>query len=135
MIGSFWITGIFAHVPAVGIPEGIEASSPDDAPLSCDPEEEPLPELDELPLLLPEEEEDDELPPLEEPLLEPELPDDDPLPLPDASVSLEVEPSSDVGPLPTDPVVEEESHEALKAIPANAANPAERKTVALMLSS
>jgi hypothetical protein len=143
MIGSFLITGILEHVPAVGMPDGIEASLPDGPPSLSPPEEDPLPVPDELPLLLPPllpEDElppllppplfPDELPPLEAPLLEPELPDAGPEP----SELLGADPSSDVPPAPPG-VAGDVLHDALDTSPTNAASPVERTTLVLMMSS
>jgi hypothetical protein len=117
MIGSPLITGIFAQEPADGIPEGIDASAPDEPPSgdpeedppSWDPDEDPASVPEELPLVLP----DDELPPLEEPLL-----DVDPLPEEELGAA--------------GPVSEVDPHEAKHATPTNVASAVERTTSDLM---
>jgi hypothetical protein len=120
MIGSPLMTGIVEQVPAVGIPGGIEASPPEDAPPPSSPEEEPLPlpeEVDPLPDV-------DVLAPELEPLVDDPLPDDvDPLPeevpplalvpCPEEDPPLEVEPLPDEEVDP-DPVLEVEPHDALR---------------------
>jgi hypothetical protein len=138
MIGSFLITGILEHVPAVGMPGGIEASLPDGPPSVAPPEEDPLPAPEELPLplppLLPEDELPpllpEELPPLEEPLLDPELPDAGPAP----SEPFGADPSSEVPPVPPG-LAGDVLHDALDTNPTNAANPVESTTLVLMISS
>ena len=121
IIGSPFRTGIGAQVPAVGIPEGIEASSL--PPLSSAPEEEP-PLLE---LAAPE----DPLPLPELPLLEPELELlDDPLPDDPVAPDDELEdPPLDVDPLPEeppDPSEGAESQAALQIVPRSATTPTVR---------
>lgn len=132
MIGSPWMTGILAHVPALGIPDGIEPSIPPDE-ASVAPEEEPEedPEEDEPPappLLLP-------AAPLDEPLLAPELdPEPDPDPLPDP-LALGAEPSFESPPLPDGqpgPEFELEPHEAFSVQPRRAMKPIETSPLALI---
>jgi hypothetical protein len=130
MIGSPWTTGIFAHVPALGMPEGIEPSLPPEE-ASVAPEDEPDEDPDEAPEELPL------LPPAppEEPLLDPEL-DPDPEPLPDP-LALGADPSFAVPPLPDGepdpaPGLASEPHEAFRVQPTRAMNPIETKAFALI---
>jgi hypothetical protein len=126
--------GIFAHVPALGIPEGIEPSVPPEE-ASVAPEEEPEDDPEEEPpapplLLL--------ATPLDEPLLAPELdpgPDpDDPEPLPEP-LALGAEPSFELPPLldgQLGPEFGSEPHEAFSVQPRRVMKPIETSALALI---
>jgi hypothetical protein len=124
IIGSPCNTGIFEQVPAVGIPGGIEASTPpEEAPPSGEPEEDALPLPEELaPLLLVDD-------PVEVPLeLPAEVPDVEPTP-DDVRPDPDDEEPDWVGP---DPVPEVAPHAALHTMPVAAASPASQEALARM---